>query len=287
MSKFGESIHSWSEVLTLLDDLREGSWIFRGQGRSGDPLKTSLERLAIDRWGHSASELPEIEEGLTRRFKREARRYLPEVPAEEDWIGWLGVMRHHGAPTRLLDWTYSFFVALHFAIGSAKPDTVCSVWAANVKWIHDRVHGSSGILPKDACDAVAEDPNAMKPATVELLVRREPAIPMVYPLNPFSLHERLVLQQGVFLVPGDVSVPFQGNLDALGDPGSDVRQIRICASRDFLRSATQELLRMNVSEATLFPGLDGFARHLGTVIPFPEQRATDRPKKSPNSPCEE
>jgi hypothetical protein len=274
----GEVIHTWDDVMDIVDQFRGPKWIFRGETLSGLPLKSSLERLAVDRWDHSFEELPEIEAGIVRRFKREAGRYLSHVPDPEDWMGWLGMMRHHGAPTRLLDWTYSFFVALYFAISKAEPDSHCSVWAANVEWIHERTDGSTGVLPADAKRAVALDRNASEPATIELIVHRTPPVPLVYPLNPFTLHERLVLQQGVFLVPGDVSVPFAKNLEALGPSDVNVRELRMCASRDFLRTATRELSRMNVSEATLFPGLDGFARHLSSVIPFEELRATDGPQ---------
>lgn len=271
-------LETWADIQETMDRFRRGHWVFRGAGRSGRPLQSSLERLTLDRWGHPPEELPEIEEGLLRRFKREALRYLSHVPAEDDWIGWLGLMRHHGAPTRLLDCTHSFFIALHFALSKVGPGEECAVWAADLDWIYDRTHASSGVLPEDAREALVEDPNAVRPGTIERIVRRRPRVPLVYPLSPFTLHERLVLQQGNFLVPGDVTQPFHRNLEALGPPGDRIQELRIRASRDFLRAAITELSRMNVSEATLFPGLDGFARQLANIIPFPELRMTDRPR---------
>jgi hypothetical protein len=96
----------------------------------------------------------------------------------------------------------------------------------------------------------------------------------VYPLNPFHLNERLVIQQGVFLVPGDVTKSFMENLQALGPAGDNVVEIRFYASREFMREATLQLHRMNVNSATLFPGLDGFAQHLNSVVPFEVLRPT-------------
>src|SRR2546421_4497815 len=40
-------------------------------------------------------------------------------------------------------------------------------------------------------------------------------IPLVCPVNPFWMNQRLSIQQGVFLCPGDVSIPFMENLSAM------------------------------------------------------------------------
>jgi hypothetical protein len=46
-------------------------------------------------------------------------------------------MRHYGAPTRVLDWTYSIFVAAHFALSASKPGKPCWIWAVNAKKLND------------------------------------------------------------------------------------------------------------------------------------------------------
>ena len=101
-------------------------------------------------------------------------------------------------------------------------------------------------------------------------------ISFVYPVNPFRLNERLIIQQGVFLCPGDVSIPFEDNLFAVLPPGTASPpfyklKIKHNARSDYLR----KLHRMNMNTSTLFPGLDGFARSLNNILAFPEILKSD------------
>ena len=58
--------------------------------------------------------------------------FLGHVPEWEDDFQWLALMQHHGAPTRLLDFTWSPYVAAFLALERAVDDA--AVWA-----IHPRV----------------------------------------------------------------------------------------------------------------------------------------------------
>jgi hypothetical protein len=265
-----DAIAGWSELLERYDALKAGQWCFRGDRSRPGGFKTSLERAAVDKWGCDWQELPEIEDGLLRRFKREAHLYLTKEPDQDDRIGWLALMRHHGAPTRLLDWTYSFFVAVYFAIERAEPDEPSCVWAMNLGALWERVAQLDHLKP-----LLKHDPNAKQKSTVDAIIDHSPRHALVFRLNPWRMNRRLILQQSVFLLPGDITRSFMDNLRAVGDPASLVVEIPLSPDRAFLQEATRELLAMNMSSATLFPGLDGFASNLTALIPFPELRAVD------------
>jgi hypothetical protein len=263
-------VESWRELLDRYESFKEGQWCFRGDCCRPGGFKTSLERAAVDRWERDWSELPEIEEGLVRRFRREAHLYVPSEPADGDQIGWMALMRHHGAPTRLLDWTYSFFVAVHFAIERSEVGQASSIFAMNLGRIREKVDQLPHLRP-----LLMRDPNAKKEATVSAIIDHQPRYPLVFPLNPWRMNRRLILQQSIFLVPGDITRSFMDNLRAVGEPESLLVEIQLSSKRAFLQEATRELLAMNMSSATLFPGLDGFAQILTSIIPFPHLRAVD------------
>ncbi len=265
-----EAISSWRELLDRYEAFKEGQWCFRGDRRQPEGFKTSLERAAVDRWGRAWSELPGIEVGLLRRFKREAHLYLNQEPAEGDIVGWLSLMRHHGAPTRLLDWSYSFFVALYFAMERAEPGGPTSVWALNLGWVWDRVFEMPHIRP-----FLERDSTVKRPETVSALLDHDPRHPLVFRMNPWRMNRRLILQQSVFLVPGDITVSFMDNLEALGPTEEFLVELPLSMDPDFQCQVTRELLSMNMTSSTLFPGLDGFARNLTSLIPFPEMRVVD------------
>jgi hypothetical protein len=95
-------------------------------------------------------------------------------------------------------------------------------------------------------------------------VKRKPAIAFVGTATPLVLNERLSVQQGVFLCPGDVTRPFFANLSALdfSDNPSSTRSFVMKGDETTMESAFLHLHRMNVTARTLFPGLDGYARSM-------------------------
>jgi FRG domain len=86
------------------------SWAFRGVGKQEWGLQSSLERMEL------TIPLAEAEQYLLNTFQRRVHHYICDPPTKDDYLEWLALLQHHGAPTRLLDWTKSPYVALFFAL---------------------------------------------------------------------------------------------------------------------------------------------------------------------------
>jgi hypothetical protein len=257
-------VSTWNGLVRLYDmsNWATWDWAFRGENTADKHLCTSLERNLRRIEGFDFKKSPNVEYRLVREFKRQAQHFIASLPKANDILEWLSIMRHHGAPTRLLDWTYSFYVAAYFAIRRAKPKSKCAIWAIDVDWLESRAVSS---LPKQLQKRWENLITSKKPELLNSVFERQRT--MVFPLNSFRLNERLVIQQGLFLVPGDITKSFMDNLAAVAPRnqlGKKFLKIEITVTEHFLRQAFIALRSMNINEATLFPGIDGFSRSLSS-----------------------
>lgn len=263
-----KKLDSWCELTEEYDALTRKDntqWVFRGHKCCSWGLKTELERC-FEKFGVRDKDRPKIEGGVVRLFKRELQRFRTSVPAEQDYMEWLALMRHHGAPTRLLDCTYSFFVALFFAVEEAKTES--ALWAIDTKWVENQFERKHRKAWKHV-GTDGDDPNARCFKTFkEIFLAKKP---FVINMNSYNQNERQVIQQGTFLCPGNIECSFEENLKALADRKSlrgHVIKFVITANAEKRNEILKRLHRMNMNRATLFPGLDGFAQSLKTRLLF-------------------
>jgi hypothetical protein len=108
-------VDSWSEIDKYF---KRGGWLYRGQRSADWNLETSFERLC-QRNSIPFDKRKTFESELIREFQRGLYQYESDSPSLTSKIEWLALMQHHGAPTRLLDFTYSLYVAAYFALEDA------------------------------------------------------------------------------------------------------------------------------------------------------------------------
>ena len=272
---------SWQELLKEFDALTGLPFVYRGQCDADWPLKTSLERHVPK--GKTCSGAEDV---LIRDFKRRAHVYVPpsQLPTD-DVVEWLALMQHFGAPTRLLDFTESPYVAAYFAAEDAKRAFV--IWAVDTLWLTERVGAviiDSDPRIRERFAAFVREHEALKNPPFALgaalsvghpedLLRNRFTI--VANVEPERMNERLSIQQGAFLCPGNVDKTFLENLEAMGDSGEHVQKFIVPAAER--ETVLQRLRLMNITRASLFPGLDGFAQSFRQrLLEEPEERRKAR-----------
>ena len=256
----------WEKTVTKREEFykcQAEGWIYRGQTDSIRGLKTTLER-ACENYGRPLRDAKHIEERLLREFQRKYHHYSHYIPDSGNTLEWLSLMQHYGAPTRLLDFTYSFYIAAYFALEEAEKD--CAVWAINMGWIVEKSKAKF-IKGSTAWKFLNEFVTEEKEKQFKKVYMRVNPKRFACPQNPFRLNERLTIQKGVFMCPGDVTLSFEENLRSLPGWNKEQNIKKIIIPLQFKREALDTLYDMNVTRATLFPGLDGFAKSLKVSPP--------------------
>lgn len=226
-------VKTWQDLRAVLGEHR--GWAFRGQTHATWQLNSALSRYLMD-FGVHKDAWPTQEERILRIFKRKAHLLLTHIPEENDFLEWLALMQHHGAPTRLIDFTWSPYVAAFFALDKALENA--AIWAIFPPCLKKRVG----------------------PAVYrEFLLNPEKTIAIG---EPMRMNQRLVAQAGTFVMPGILNEPVESLV-----PYDAIVKIVLEAS-GMRRESMEELYHMNITNATLFPGLDGLARSLAFELEY-------------------
>jgi hypothetical protein len=233
---------AWHEQLARY----RSDFVFRGEASTSAQLLTSLQRLGGD--------FASVEPHLLRNFRKYAHR--SDVPEDSLWH-WLALAKHHGLSTRLLDWTYSPYVALHFATAHQS-----DFEQDGLIWMVDFVK-TNGLLPR-ALRRALED-QGMNALSAEVLRETAPTLAdfdklgedFVVFFEPPALDERIVNQYALFsLMPSP-----HARLDEWLERHPDLAR-RVVVPAELKWEVRDKLDQANITERVLFPGLDGLATWL-------------------------
>lgn len=234
---------SWNEPMRRF----RSTAAFRGASRTDRGLNTSLSRIG--------GRFADREKHLIRNFRKYAHR---SFLGDESLWNWLALAQHHGLPTRLLDWTYSPYVALHFVTADASSiEYDGEIWAVNFVETNKQLpHGMRRLLEEEGSDVFT---GAMLSRVTESLDGFDALspTPFVAFIEPPSVNDRIVNQSALFSV---MSNPRSVLHEWLADHDSSCRRVIIPAELKW--EVRDKLDQGNINERVLFPGLDGLSRWL-------------------------
>jgi len=249
-------IKSWAD---LCERVYKGSWqkdilrfrsdyAFRGMSNKNYRLVTSFAR--------SCGELTRLECHLLRNFRKYAR--LDDVDISDSHWRWLTLAAHHGLPTRLIDWTYSPFVAMHFATCETNKYDV-----DGVIWEVDFVKANR-LLPESLVNQLtAANANAFR---VGMLERVLPDVRCFDKLSSevlVAFFEPPLIDQRIenqFALLSFMSSPNASLEDWLTEHPGLFR--RLIIPKELKWEIRDKLDQAHITERRLFPGLDGLASWL-------------------------
>ncbi|MFO0697879.1 MAG: FRG domain-containing protein [Nitrospira sp.] len=262
-------ISSWRELIQELHSRQlvqllsgEGNhlrspYVFRGIDNAQWGLCTSLQRLLDGDQGR----INVIERSLIRSFRKYA--IAGAFDNRSEWYV-LAVGQHNGLPTRCLDWTFSPFVAAHFACGKDQyKDQDGSIWCIHtgiLRELNEQNNGKAGSLRGIAW---VYDTRLLENRFTDLTTfdASHDAGEVMLLWEPPSLDQRIANQAGLLSIMNSASASQNDFLQQYANKYPDLLvriEIDKCAKSEIRDMLDQN----NISERMLFPDLPGLCSWL-------------------------
>ena len=309
------NIKTYNELKEVYNSLND-NYIYRGQADSEWQINSTLYR------SNFISDKKDGENRILNAFDKSIHLYEQTRKIPTDKIEKLAYLQHHGAPTRLIDFTYSPYIATYFALKDCKE--TCSVFSldyttlpkANIKHVKkqkekyleelldlqniklsdsdkefalkfkatDSYNKILKVTDKNLYPENVEDSKFRLFYTDSLIsliennlisIRDEQhyssifswqnTTNIIFKLDPFYQTLRRIAQSGCFLSQNNTDISFNETLNQLYLYKSEmITKINIPTS--LRKEILTDLIKMNISENSMFPELDGFVRSLGLKI---------------------
>ncbi len=262
-------ISTLEELMPLLSEQEErpdlgrnrSPFVYRGMTNAGFRMVTSLRR-------NCRSLQRSLEPAILKNFAKYAVIEDPSV-AHSVWRQMI-LGQHHGLPTRLLDWTQSALVALHFAVSEDDlghmEDHDCMVWRMDIRELHALLPEKYQQVMRDyqaevfSVDMLGEAAQSLAQYDRDLGNRG-----MVV-LEPPSLSARIVNQYSFFsVIPMDME-----NVEEFLDRYTE-NTVKYVIDRRLRWRVRDMLDQLNMSERIVYPGLDGLSRWIARHYYVKEQ----------------
>lgn len=256
-----KEFNSWNELKLFLAEL-DLKWVFRGQPNYDQTLSSSIDRA----FKTNTESKKLYEEFAILRLKRNPDHYKDSYKVNDE-IQAVSLLQHYGCATRLLDFSQSQYVATFFSLTDLDFDG--SIYAINYFWLNytscQLLYESYGERNKDIIELLKYNGNNLSdPAFFNSLINLKFPPNFAFLIQPFYLFDRITRQSGCFLCQANINVSFEENLIE----NHNVKSLQIPpyyklkVKKEWTNEIILDLERMNITNSTLFPGMEGFAKSL-------------------------
>lgn len=250
-------INTLDEIQNIVSDQEYDSnihryrshYLYRGMPNDAFHLQTSLQR-------NCGKKSYILENSILRNFTKYAAN---DDPLLEDSI-WrqLIIGQHYGLPTRLLDWTYSSLIGLHFATSGEsfsemdKHDSV--LWKIDILEMNQTLPERYKAKLKEET-AYLFTPEMLKKITPDLKTYdTDMAKKSMVLIEPPSIDQRIINQYSYFSIVPKYIDDIEDFLDK-----NTVNTVKYIISKDIKWRVRDMLDQLNINERIVFPGLDGLS----------------------------
>jgi len=248
---------------------------FRGHSRCFGNLLPKIFRETEKFKGQLSGGRANHEFAYIEEYQRKVPVFTDNIPVRQD-IGWLFMMQHYGAPTRLLDWTENILVAAYFAVHENKkedgeiwvifPQRLNKHYAGEVFWLWDSPQVSY----------LAKEPFHSNPSKLaeELGLTKHPQTPLAFypPLN----NPRMVAQSSVFTIHPKPDKDKSNTIRSLlENTKQGVEIVRYIIPFDCKINIFHDLNKLGINRTRLFPEQESVAvdmlKHWNPRLGYPKK----------------
>lgn len=261
-----------NELCLKLHMQSDKEFMYRGQSDACWKLKSTLLRDLEFYHKNDSEEFNLMRECCSvELFNQKARLQLDQTEHGmlHRIVTTLILMQHYGGSTRLLDWSYSPWVAAYFAAVDI-PDVDGALYCVNGRAFVRVAPNSKLSVPemrRSRPDGEAKPINLLEVTSAELPLWHK--ISLGLPCDSISIvissvdNPRMHAQLSLFTMTGCVSAPH----DIIADlPVSEDDKLKIIFPKNLKRNLIERLSKMGITPSNLFPDITGIARRTREAI---------------------